>query len=191
MYFASYCKDCKKSTHCCVFEKDNGFTFLTPANAKLIHQTTGLPYSQFATYEPLSAKSIHALKTSDEVREGALRATQLDAKGRILRLKTKENGRCIFLQDNGRCGIYAIRPNICRIYPFWAMRLLDGNVKVIRHDSIPTCPIIRSLEKKDSDVELTLSNKRITDVKALFADILEEQASYKKDIKSFVKEHLR
>lgn len=28
-------------------------------------------------------------------------------------------GRCIFLGDDGRCGIYAVRPLQCRTYPFW------------------------------------------------------------------------
>ena len=27
------------------------------------------------------------------------------------------NGRCYFLNDNGKCSIYAIRPQGCRVYP--------------------------------------------------------------------------
>jgi Fe-S-cluster containining protein len=189
MYFAKYCQNCKKSTHCCVFEDKKGFTFLTPSDAKAISDFTGLAPRDFVQYTPLSKDVILDLETCDEVKEGSLRATQLDSKGRILRLKTRENGRCIFLQDDGKCGIYGVRPNICRIYPFWAMRLLDDKIKVIRHDVIPTCPIIRSLEKKTDDVELVLTPKRIEIVTELYVRILKEQAEYKRDIKGFIKEH--
>lgn len=29
------------------------------------------------------------------------------------------DGRCPFLQDNGRCGVYPVRPRQCRTYPWW------------------------------------------------------------------------
>lgn len=35
-----------------------------------------------------------------------------------LSLKEKENGDCIFLEEN-KCSIYAVRPGKCRSYPFW------------------------------------------------------------------------
>jgi hypothetical protein len=28
-------------------------------------------------------------------------------------------GRCLFLQENGRCRIYTVRPAQCRTYPWW------------------------------------------------------------------------
>lgn len=28
-------------------------------------------------------------------------------------------GACIFLDTEGKCGIYAVRPVQCRTYPFW------------------------------------------------------------------------
>ncbi len=33
-------------------------------------------------------------------------------------LREKPNGDCIFY-ENGRCGIYPVRPTQCRTYPFW------------------------------------------------------------------------
>lgn len=36
-----------------------------------------------------------------------------------LSLRMRETGECIFLQENGRCGIYDARPVQCRTYPFW------------------------------------------------------------------------
>lgn len=34
-------------------------------------------------------------------------------------LASGSGARCIFLDENGRCGIYAVRPVQCRTYPFW------------------------------------------------------------------------
>lgn len=36
---------------------------------------------------------------------------------RVLRIG--EQGDCVFLQENRRCGIYGARPVQCRSYPFW------------------------------------------------------------------------
>jgi len=38
-----------------------------------------------------------------------------------------EDGRCIFLDEDGRCSIYSARPWICRTYPF----ALDGDALTI------------------------------------------------------------
>jgi len=29
------------------------------------------------------------------------------------------NGRCVFLNDNGKCRIYQLRPVQCKTYPYW------------------------------------------------------------------------
>lgn len=42
--------------------------------------------------------------------------------GELLRLKSRENGDCVFLADN-RCCIYPARPLQCRTYPFWPENL--------------------------------------------------------------------
>ncbi len=42
----------------------------------------------------------------------------------------RTNGRCMFLEED-RCGIYAVRPWICRTYPF----LLSG--RVVEHSACP------------------------------------------------------
>ena len=40
------------------------------------------------------------------------------ADGLILpRLKGRENGSCVFLDENGRCSIHAYRPGFCRLFP--------------------------------------------------------------------------
>jgi Fe-S-cluster containining protein len=55
-------------------------------------------------------------------------------------LKQREDGSCIFLQNNGeeayRCGIYELRPALCRLYPFEFERT-GLNTGVLRF--IPCC----------------------------------------------------
>ena len=51
-------------------------------------------------------------------------------------LKDNEKGGCIFLEDN-RCSIYSIRPNQCRIFPFWSENLKS---RFRWKQLIPLCP---------------------------------------------------
>lgn len=34
-------------------------------------------------------------------------------------VQSRKDGRCIFLDDRGRCSVYPARPRQCRSYPFW------------------------------------------------------------------------
>lgn len=36
------------------------------------------------------------------------------------------NGRCVFLEPNGGCGVYTARPAQCRTFPFWRDFVEDG-----------------------------------------------------------------
>lgn len=33
-------------------------------------------------------------------------------------IKKRQNGDCFFLNENSTCGIYSVRPSVCRLYPF-------------------------------------------------------------------------
>lgn len=46
------------------------------------------------------------------------------------------NGRCFFLQPDGKCRIYPARPLVCRFYPFMVQRI--GETYVFHVD--PSCP---------------------------------------------------
>jgi Fe-S-cluster containining protein len=187
MDYETHCKVCKKDVHCCIFKKDTGFTYVGIKDAEKIKKRIKKDYSYFLDYSPLPKKILTALKNDDPVLEGSLRFSQLDKEKRILRLKTKKDGRCIFLNDNGRCDIYSIRPNICKIFPFWAIRLTNGKLKVIEHDIAPRCLIIKSLNKKDKDIEKALPKKEISRIKKIAKDIVKEKTKYKKDIRCFAK----
>ena len=187
MDFEGYCGICRKDVHCCIFEK-GGFTFITPKDAKNIKKKICKDYNYFVDYSPLPKKVVNILKNCDPVLEGKLRHSQLDRQEKILRLKTQKDGRCIFLGDDGKCVIYSIRPNICRIFPFWCIRLDNGKIKVIAHDIDPKCKAIISIAKNEEDIEKVLSKSEMIKIKKLFKNIEKESDSYKKQIERFVKE---
>ena len=176
VYFEKFCRNCPNEAHCCKFDHSKGFTFLTLADANKIKGETGKEFGEFLDFSPLDSLTVKRLNESDPSLEGALRFSQLDSKNRILRLKKQANGNCIFLTKNAKCGIYKSRPNICRIYPFWAVRLLDGKLKVIEHDVNPSCPIILSLDKK-AGMENSLPTAQIKSIKKTFEDIEKERAT--------------
>jgi Fe-S-cluster containining protein len=181
--------------HCCIFKKKEGFVFVGIKDAKRIKIKTDKNFSDFLDYSPLSRKLVNAMKNEGDYLEGAIRNDLLDKQKRLLRLKIKENEHCIFLNDKRRCEIYDIRPNICRIYPFWAMRLLNGKLKVIGHDENTGCGIIKELQtksgnsKENIDLENVLSKKRIEEIKSIMRNIEKENNYYKKSIDAFVKEN--
>lgn len=163
MNIKKHCKTCPPGNHCCIFRENAGFTFVGLSDAKEIKKRIIKDYSFFLDYSPLSKKTISLLKEEDPALEGYLRYTLLDKKGRLLRLKTKKKGRCIFLDDDNKCEIYDIRPNICKIYPLWAMRLTDNSIKVIRHDPEPRCPALDPVNTEE--IEEVLSKKEIRSIK--------------------------
>lgn len=139
--------DCIKcGAKCCIF-KNIGFSFVTLKNAEQIRRKTKKPYSYFLDYSPLSKNEVAMLRTCDPFLEGRMRYLQLKH-GRILRLKTKKGGKCIFLTSE-RCEIYRIRPNICRIFPFWGIRLINRRIKIIEH-GINKCSDINRLAKPET-----------------------------------------
>ncbi len=184
MSFIKICSRCNKKVHCCIFN-DGGFVFASPKNARAIRQKIKKDYSYFLDYSPLPKNVVLDLKHSDPCLESSLRYSQLDSKSRILRLKTAKDGRCIFLGADGLCKIYSIRPNVCRIFPFWAMRLTSGRIKIIEHDLTHRCGAIESLAKEGCDIEESFSAKKKAELKKVFKNIEKEACSYRKQIRKF------
>ncbi|HLC65595.1 MAG TPA: YkgJ family cysteine cluster protein [Candidatus Nanoarchaeia archaeon] len=172
------CKKCRKD--CCIFKNNLGFTFIGITDARNIKKIIKRDYDYFLDYTPLKKKTINTLKNCDPSLEGALRFSQLDNDRRILRLKTKNDGRCIFLNDSGRCNVYSLRPKVCKIYPFWALRLINGRIKIIGHDPLTNCPIITTAGNGQADVDKILSNKQILEIKRVFKCIEKEDLFYKR-----------
>jgi len=187
MDFRQKCKVCKKDVHCCIFKGDSGFVFVGIKDARRIRKAIDKDYDYFLDFSPLPKRLFDSIKSeADPALEGYLRCYQLDKDRRILRLKTKKGGRCIFLDDSGLCSIYDIRPNICRIFPFWALRLNSGRLKILFHDDYLGCATPKKSLARDDDAETVLSKKEIAQIKKVFKDIEKESVFYRKDIKRFI-----
>jgi Fe-S-cluster containining protein len=75
-------------------------------------------------------------------------------------LKSREDGSCIFLQEDiegncFKCGIYDFRPSLCRLYPF-SFERLDSNRVTLKF--IPCCRGLNSAEGKVLDEEFVSSH---------------------------------
>jgi Fe-S-cluster containining protein len=181
----SFCRVCRKDVHCCIFERGNGFTFVGLQDARRIRKKTGQDFDSFLDFSPLPEKIVKKLEDEDPALEGYLRFGQLVERKRLLRLKKKADGRCIFLNDSRRCEIYDTRPKICKIFPFWAMRLEDKKLKVIEHDSEPGCMIAKKMQA-DGGLDLVMEGEDRKAIIRLFKEIEKEDIEYRKGIKGFV-----
>ena len=78
----------------------------------------------------------------------AFRARYLDASGDRL-IEGPSHG-CVFLEDGREtsCGIYPVRPEKCRTWPFWEE--LSDNPAAVRR-AMRTCPGIEPLPPDDED----------------------------------------
>ena len=182
MDFAKFCATCPRDTHCCTFPHEAGMTFVGLEDAQSIAHATGLQYSEFLDFSPLSKEVVDILKEEDPLLEGGMRFQQLDQEHRLLRLQKNKNEDCIFFED-GKCGIYDVRPKVCRMYPFWGIRLLNKKVKIVSHDIEHTCPIVVSFDA--TDMESALAPSMVQKLISLFEDIEQEDKAYQKGIKEF------
>jgi Fe-S-cluster containining protein len=86
-----HCTGCGK---CCSGDPDY-YVFLTPREAEEIRRHLGLTPRWF--------KRRYLRRTSQ---------------GELV-INNQGGGRCVFLEKDNRCGVYAVRPVQCRTYPFW------------------------------------------------------------------------
>lgn len=96
-----------------------------------------------------------AQKTSMSIREFAEKVENCEPY--IYRMRKTAQGKCVFLKEK-TCSVYALRPLVCRFYPFQLMN--TGNGKFI-FDYTTECPGIG----KGSEMK-----------KAFFAGLFEESA---------------
>jgi len=128
------CDSCKNN--CCIYPEESGFIFCGIKDAERIRDATGLGFGEFLDFSKLRRKTIDACRDWHERwAECRLRSRML-VDGRLLRIRTVEEGRCYFLDNERRCSIYKDRPLLCRIYPFWFIH--DGrSIRIIEHDTDP------------------------------------------------------
>jgi len=94
------CTACGKC--CCVHGEDGEFAYVysTRAERKALAAHFGLSLRAFeARYLETHAAGVKSFKSVGDA--------------------------CVFLDEHGRCGVYALRPSQCRTFPFWADLLAD------------------------------------------------------------------
>ena len=107
---------CARSGNCCAIP--GGIVRVTPAEAAAIADHLGMTVDAFAS-----------------------RYLQPDG----VRLKEGLGTRCVFLRDgvHASCGIYPVRPQKCREWPFWPEVRTDDQLRQL---VVRTCPGIRPLD---------------------------------------------
>ena len=96
---------CRRCTACCSpVEEDSNLVLVSAPEVRVILEATEMAWDDVCEPYP---EMIEVPSGCHYTLAWALR---------------RNEGRCIFLQDDGRCAIYEHRPWICRTYPF----LLDG-----------------------------------------------------------------
>lgn len=73
----------------------------------------------------VTREEIRALAAHEQLGIAEFRRSYVKRERGQLRLADGPDGACVFLQADGRCGVYAARPTQCRSYPFWPEILVD------------------------------------------------------------------
>jgi Fe-S-cluster containining protein len=144
---SSYCLECSKNEKDCCREAHAKFVTLN--DARRIAEFLGKEINTFTVYGDLR----------DEDREEYIYITadpnyyyELTRKdGKLLQLKDKSDGSCIFQEENGRCHIYPARLLICRTYPFWYSR--ENNI--IFDGCSSDCSIVCAVTGNDDPMDVS------------------------------------
>lgn len=86
--------ECTGCGACCVGRPDD-YVALRPGEAEQIAAFLGVDLDQL--------KQRHLVKLNE----------------RVLGVRLRDDGPCVFLDENRRCRIYPARPLQCRTYPYW------------------------------------------------------------------------
>lgn len=174
----NYCLKCSLYVHCCKFKHSKGFVFVGIKDADKIRRKYNLAYSDFLEFRKFSKQWIKLNKMQPKFSEGYLRCSQLK-KDKLLVLRTKRNGDCIFL-EKGKCVIYADRPLVCKIYPYWFYN--GDKLHIISHDDGCKCKLL-----KEEYGLAVLPGKELSEMKKIARKIMQEDRYYRKNISRFIK----
>ena len=60
-----------------------------------------------------------------------------ERRGKKLRVRTGEDGACVFFQQGAGCAVHAAKPDICRAWPFFRGNLVDNESFLLAADFCP------------------------------------------------------
>lgn len=189
MNFEKSCSICwnHKDLFCCYYGDDNdGFITVGIKSAIEIKDKTGREYSDFLVFSKLPDSMIEECMNDADGSEGKLRS-EMFIDGKMLRLRTKPDHTCIFLDENHKCSIYKFRPLICRIYPFWYSKNAREVFGIVKHE-VSSGPNVCFFLKFNPNINQIQKNE-ISELKSVAEMIEEEKEHYIKNIKSFVKKN--
>jgi Fe-S-cluster containining protein len=193
---STYCIDCaKQGNDCC---RSDFSKFTTLRDAERIAEFLGEDIDTFTVYRDVrpNDKEVPAY----QIRDTGYYYSLMHEDGRLLQLKSKSDGSCIFHDECGRCRIYPARPLICRTYPFWYMD--TGEIKF--DSSSEDCQIVEAVagdgdpaavvlveHRNDSQVRCALEyiGHNEGSMKSLLAQMKSEIADYHGRIQQFLGEN--
>lgn len=154
---------CRQCGACCQGEEKTGRVIISPPEIDRIIEATGLEKNRIVVPYPEYIKSD----------EGGWFTFEWCLKN--------EDGKCIFLAEEGRCTIYSSRPWICRTYPF----ALDGDTITISEcpgiggegtpeeaDALAACLVKRqeAEEEEENAVEKVFSSHTVPEGRTVVFD---------------------
>lgn len=163
------CIKCKE--HCCIGPIG---TFITIRDAKRIADYTKMPMSEFCFYGNISKDK----KWQKElVKDRDHSYFKISDRGKVLQLRARDNGECIFLKDL-KCTVHEAKPLVCKIFPIGYR--FDGSLCYFGEDSY--CKFM------DKDIEKTCAKigLSVNEVKAIVRKHLDEVKEYKEYEKYFL-----
>jgi Fe-S-cluster containining protein len=176
------CSGCTES--CCI--GDYG-TFLTLQDVKRISAYTGLAPGQFSEYGNICDDPDGQKELMEEKSHSYFEYT---SSGKILKIKSKHDKRCIFLENNA-CQIRPVRPLICRIFPL-GFRKNNGKITLFIEQEDSYCRVAEKNSVPDILKFLELTEKEARQLITLFLDEVEgyKNAEKKNEIKNIFNQKL-
>lgn len=169
------CLECaRQGRDCC---REAHAKFLTLKDAVRIAGFLGESVNTFAVYDFLKDKDreeyIYINRHQDYYYDLALRDE------RLLQIRQKSDGSCIFQETTGPCRIYPARPLICRTYPFW----LSTGGEIIFDGCSSDCPIVCDVTGNDGPEDIAKLSDRTGSARAC---ALERVGYSRGDMKKFL-----
>lgn len=169
------CLKCaKQGRDCC---REAHAKFLTLKDAERIAGYLGIPVNAFALYGGLKDEDREEYIYINRDQRYYYDLTRRD--DRLLQLKYKSNGSCMFQNHHGRCDIYPVRPLICRTYPFW----LSEEGDIIFDGCSSDCPIVCAATGNDEPEDIA---KLVDPNGVARARVIERIGCSREDMKTFL-----
>lgn len=163
------CVNCKE--HCCIGEYG---TFATLHDIKRIAEFTGKNSEEFAKYDDICDDHEGQKELMEDKDHSYFEYCD---NGKILQLKSKDDGECIFLKDR-KCEVYPARPLICKIFPI-GFRKRASRIKIIIEPEDRYCLVTKKNSLNHILDFLSFTNAEAT---TLIRQFLDEAEIFKKKI---------